>query len=160
MTNEFGYIPTSPDQSSFNNSGIFNLQDIYELDKDDKWTQFGQLDLIQTQSFSSVSTVGFADLQITKYDVFFLTYNFHSGSHDVGIFGNFYLTSREDSLSFSILGYSQNVAKTLEDSFTISQNGEFNEITSHSPIIGWAYDGNPIYGPFGYSDADNINSDL
>ena len=23
---------------------------------------------------------------------------------------------------------------------------------SHSPIIGWAYDGNPIYGPFGYSE--------
>jgi hypothetical protein len=22
--------------------------------------------------------------------------------------------------------------------------------TSHSPIIGWAYDGNPIYGPYGY----------
>lgn len=22
----------------------------------------------------------------------------------------------------------------------------------HSPIIGWAYDGNPIYGPYGYSD--------
>ena len=22
------------------------------------------------------------------------------------------------------------------------------------------YDGNPIYGPFGYSDADDINSDL
>ena len=26
------------------------------------------------------------------------------------------------------------------------------EVTSdqHSPIIGWAYDGNPIYGPYGY----------
>ena len=23
---------------------------------------------------------------------------------------------------------------------------------SHSPIIGWAYDGNPIYGPYGYND--------
>ena len=23
--------------------------------------------------------------------------------------------------------------------------------TKHSPIIGWAYDGNPIYGPYGYS---------
>ena len=23
--------------------------------------------------------------------------------------------------------------------------------TNHSPIIGWAYDGNPIYGPYGYS---------
>ena len=21
----------------------------------------------------------------------------------------------------------------------------------HSPIIGWAFDGNPIYGPYGYS---------
>jgi len=24
------------------------------------------------------------------------------------------------------------------------------ESTNHSPIIGWAYDGNPIYGPYGY----------
>ena len=24
----------------------------------------------------------------------------------------------------------------------------------HSPIIGWAYDGNPIYGPYGYSNRD------
>ena len=26
--------------------------------------------------------------------------------------------------------------------------------TDHSPIIGWAYDGNPIYGPYGYSTND------
>jgi len=25
---------------------------------------------------------------------------------------------------------------------------------AHSPIIGWAYDGNPIYGPYGYSSKD------
>ena len=24
----------------------------------------------------------------------------------------------------------------------------------HSPILGWAYDGNPIYGPYGYSNRD------
>ena len=29
---------------------------------------------------------------------------------------------------------------------------------SHSPIIGWANDGNPIYGGFGLSDAEDINS--
>ncbi len=30
------------------------------------------------------------------------------------------------------------------------------EITNsnHSPIIGWAYDGNPIYGPYGFSNRD------
>ena len=75
-------------------------------------------------------------------------------------FGDFNLTSRETSLSFSILGYSQDIASTFEDSFNVKPNGEFKEITDHSPIIGWAYDGNPIYGPFGYSDPDNINSDL
>jgi photosystem II stability/assembly factor-like uncharacterized protein len=26
--------------------------------------------------------------------------------------------------------------------------------TAHSPILGWSYDGNPIYGPFGY---ENVN---
>ena len=25
---------------------------------------------------------------------------------------------------------------------------------NHSPIIGWAYDGNPIYGPYGYDRKD------
>ena len=29
--------------------------------------------------------------------------------------------------------------------------------TGHSPIIGWAYDGHPIYGPYGYEDAQNQN---
>ena len=75
-------------------------------------------------------------------------------------FGDFNLTSRETSLNFSVLGYSQDIARTLESSFNEKTNKEFKEITDHSPIIGWAYDGNPIYGPFGYSDPDNINSDL
>ena len=27
----------------------------------------------------------------------------------------------------------------------------------HSPILGWAYDGNPIYGPYGYTDPEGGN---
>ncbi len=30
--------------------------------------------------------------------------------------------------------------------------------TGHSPIVGWAYDGNPIYGPYGYSSSTNTTS--
>jgi len=30
------------------------------------------------------------------------------------------------------------------------RNNTETSSTSHSPIIGWAYDGNPIYGPYGY----------
>ena len=33
----------------------------------------------------------------------------------------------------------------------IINNGSETESKQHSPIIGWAYDGNPIYGPYGYS---------
>ena len=29
--------------------------------------------------------------------------------------------------------------------------------TAHSPIIGWAYDGHPIYGPYGFEDPQNQN---
>ena len=30
-------------------------------------------------------------------------------------------------------------------------NGIEKDSTAHSPLMGWAYDGNPIYGPFGYT---------
>ena len=30
----------------------------------------------------------------------------------------------------------------------------------HSPIVGWAFDGLPIYGPYGYHDRLNNNSDI
>ena len=33
-------------------------------------------------------------------------------------------------------------------------NGLEDENTSHSPILGWAYDGSPIYGPYGYQNPD------
>ena len=53
-------------------------------------------------------------------------------------------------LSYSFVGYSTDKGKeSFED------NGD-----SHSPIIGWAYDGNPIYGPYGYSDAMDQNSKI
>ena len=33
-------------------------------------------------------------------------------------------------------------------------NSQETEFTDHSPILGWAYDGNPIYGPYGYTNSD------
>jgi len=75
-------------------------------------------------------------------------------------FGDSFLSTKNDTLRFSIAGYSQEIASRFEETFSLLANGEFNEITGHSPIIGWAYDGNPIYGPFGYTDPDDINSPL
>ena len=58
------------------------------------------------------------------------------------------LLEGRDNLAYSVCGYD----KDFRESF-----GEESETASN--IIGWAYDGNPIYGPYGYSDpkiADNI----
>ena len=80
--------------------------------------------------------------------------------NNIGRFGDYYLENTGENLSLSVLQYSQDIAEELENSFSKKPNGEFNIIESHSPIIGWAYDGNPIYGPIGYSEPDNINSSL
>jgi hypothetical protein len=42
-----------------------------------------------------------------------------------------------------------NISSTLQES-----------ISGHSKIIGYAYDGNPIYGPYGYSDPYNTQSSV
>lgn len=39
-------------------------------------------------------------------------------------------------------------------------DANFNPVANieHSPIIGWAYDGNPIYGAYGSTDADKLST--
>jgi len=70
---EYGYIPESPEQSFGNNKGIFNPKDIYDLTRADKYTNYGQLELIETQTVSSVANVEFTNLG--NYNVHFLTVN-------------------------------------------------------------------------------------
>jgi hypothetical protein len=42
----------------------------------------------------------------------------------------------------------------------IDGSGSEPQIKVHSPIIGFAYDGNPIYGPFAYEDPTNLQSPI
>ena len=60
------------------------------------------------------------------------------------------LREAETNLQYSVVGYSNKIQSTFNDLATSPQ--------LHSPVIGWAYDGNPIYGPYGYSEVDNNNS--
>ena len=77
MSSEFGYIPESPAQSFHNNKGIFTPTDIYNLDRIDKWTKHGQLELIETQNPTSATHVEFTTLG--DYDIHLITLNnFHT----------------------------------------------------------------------------------
>ena len=57
------------------------------------------------------------------------------------------LLTSKSNLQYYVVGYHQNLMDYFDD-----------DGTDHSKIIGWAYDGNPIYGPYGYDDPENIDS--
>ncbi|MGA1046557.1 MAG: YHYH protein, partial [Minisyncoccia bacterium] len=59
------------------------------------------------------------------------------------------LKSSYNNLQYGVCGYFQKAKDEFDD----------NNANKHSPIIGWAYDGNPIYGSFGYSNP-GINSSV
>jgi hypothetical protein len=76
MSKEYGYIGKEVTQAFRDNKGIFTPQDIIELDQENKWTNFGQLELIETQTVTSAVTyIDFTNLQENVYDVHFLTWN-------------------------------------------------------------------------------------
>jgi hypothetical protein len=55
-----------------------------------------------------------------------------------------------DNLEYSWVGYDYDLASLL-----------FGEVsTNHSPLIGWAYDGNPIYGPYGFTNPESNGSGI
>ncbi len=56
---------------------------------------------------------------------------------------------------YAHLANPQKLRYILGDNLFVNTNGETLEQEdqlTHSPIIGWAFDGNPIYGPYGYTD--------
>ncbi len=71
---EYGYIPEVA-QSFGDNTGVFDPADINNLVKDNKWTQYGQLELIETKTITASSSAIFTSIQESTYNVHFLTVN-------------------------------------------------------------------------------------
>ena len=66
--------------------------------------------------------------------------------------GNEILLNSDNKLKYTVSGYYEDLRDAFGESAANSVDPNI------SGIIGWAYDGNPIYGPFGYSDPNNISS--
>ena len=83
-SNKYGYIAdTGPEQAFRSNTGVFDPADINELLAEDKWTNFGQLELIETATVSSdVATVSFDSIQENIYNVHFITVNNFQPTND------------------------------------------------------------------------------
>ena len=76
---KYGYKGAEPTQSFGNNTGVFDPNDINNLIADNKWTTFGQLELIETLNVSGSSTAEFLNLQESTYDVHFVTFALNLG---------------------------------------------------------------------------------
>ena len=75
-SNKYGYVGVDiPAQSFGSNKGVFNPAEINDLVADNKWTSFGQLELIETQTVSGVSVVDFTSIDESTYNVHYLTFN-------------------------------------------------------------------------------------
>lgn len=46
-------------------------------------------------------------------------------------------------------------SQDINKSYKKDYQNDFDDEKYHSPLLGWAYDGNPIYGPYGYTSTNN-----
>ena len=99
------------------------------------------------------------DCNLQKWKVNLFTRNFNSFTLDDGVLD--IANKASNGIEYAHLYAPRELRKGL---YSKDQNGQnlygltdlgFNgrelDSAEHSPIIGWAYDGNPIYGPYGYS---------
>ena len=97
-----------------------------------------------TQNTTSVIVTSAGSNGVVDVEVRDLVCNAHTR------FGDEILVETEEKLGYGLVGYS-----TAIGADTFGDAGG-----THSPIIGWAYDGNPIYGGYAYSDPSDINSGI
>ena len=78
------YIPKDAVTQAFrSNKGVLTPNQIIELDNENKFTKYGQLELIQTQTVTGTpSTLSFDSIQESTYNVHFVTWNDYAPETD------------------------------------------------------------------------------
>ena len=95
------YIGTQPNNVK-QNIGLYNPNEILQLEKDGNWG--GSIELIESQTFSSVSSVIFDEIKEDIYDVHFITIdNFQQDGGDN--YGMRWLLSNDGGSSYETSNY-------------------------------------------------------
>ena len=141
MSNEFGYIPESPEQKFGQNQGILTPTDIYDLTRADKYTNYGQLELIETQTVSASTTAELTSLQESTYNVHFVTFALNLGGGSLTV-----TLSNDGGSTYETSGYQKgaqygSVGGTFgEDRSTSNANiGDFGSASANNMKNGYLY---------------------
>ena len=124
---KYGYVgreSDAPQQAFRANAGVLNPNDIIDLSNNNKLTQFGQIEFLETQTISD-AVADFTSLQEMVYDIHFFTFSdIHFGSQTE--FG--YRLSNDGGTSFET-GYDFANFRITDDSGT-SQRKNTNQNTA------------------------------
>ena len=99
-------------------------------------------------SDTSISAVARGSGSLLRPSVRSLTLNNRVRFNQYG--GEAIIDKGENNLQYAIVGYNPKLQADFQD----------QDDTKHSPLIGWAYDGNPIYGCYGYTDSNDKTSPI
>jgi hypothetical protein len=78
-------------------------------------------------------------------------------AHQPGLNGQYHYHAEPKALRYQLGDNMLVSTNTLNGAVTYSENLAITNPV-HSPILGWAFDGCPIYGPYGYSVSTNASS--
>ena len=117
---------------------------------------------VQGTTLINLNSVGEGALFTSN--VFQWTYNLqNSTTFDAAQGGVFEGFNNQYGGEYAHLSTPKKLREVLGDGVETLGDGTLQEITDHavhSPIIGWAFDGNPIYGPYAYQDPTDQQSSI
>lgn len=91
-SNNYGYVGVGiPEQKFGSNKGVLSTDDVKNLIDLEKFTHYGQLELISTATASGESAIEFIDFKKDKYTTYLFTLNDVNFSADAQISVRFYL---------------------------------------------------------------------
>jgi hypothetical protein len=134
---------------------VFSNGSISEVKIISKGTGYTKENTRISVEYSGLGSKFFANIKSWRINLFEKLYNVQNDATSI-FFDDGVLTKGYTGLQYSNLYAPRELRKLVYNNNYISdlviRNGKESLVSStHSPIIGWAYDGNPIYGPFGYS---------
>ena len=141
---KYGYVgreSDAPQQAFRANAGVLNPNDIIDLSNNNKLTQFGQIEFLETQTISD-AVADFTSLQEMVYDIHFFTFSdIHFGSQTE--FG--YRLSNDGGTSFET-GYDFANFRITDDSGTSERKSTnqntarlFGDIDNGNNSVGQGY---------------------
>ena len=117
-----------------------------------------------TQGSTQILLESIGSLATFNANVFQWTYNLQEtttvDSAKGGVFTGF---NNQYGGEYAHISNPQRLRYILGDNLNENTDGSLEErqdSLQHSPIIGWAFDGNPIYGPYAYSDPTDQSSEI